>query len=128
MAQTIVLEHRYYGESNPFNDLSVASLEYHTIQQAIDDLVYFAQNVQLPMPGGDQVTPDQAPWILVGGSYAGALTSFTMVKCVLSALLPYRRSRTNLADSKPGVFYAAWSSSGVVESIVCVPKIPFSPA
>lgn len=23
------------------------------------------------MPGGDQVTPDKAPWILIGGSYSG---------------------------------------------------------
>ncbi|KAH9839119.1 peptidase S28 [Rhodofomes roseus] len=96
---TIVLEHRYYGLSNPYNNLSVASLQYHTIQQAIDDLAYFAYNVKLPMPGGDNVTPDVAPWILIGGSYAGALTSFTKV-------------------NKPDVFYAAWSSSGVVESIV----------
>lgn len=41
------------------------------IQQAIEDLEYFAKNVNLPMPGGDSVTPDKAPWILVGGSYAG---------------------------------------------------------
>lgn len=77
---TIVMEHRFYGESNPYNDLSVASLKVHTIQQAIEDLVYFAQNVKLAMPGGDSVTPDKAPWILVGGSYAGALTAWTMTK------------------------------------------------
>jgi hypothetical protein len=69
---TIVLEHRFYGLSNPFPDLTVKSLRYHTIQQAIDDLVYFAQNVTLPMPNGDKVTPDKAPWILIGGSYSGA--------------------------------------------------------
>lgn len=96
---TIVLEHRFYGESNPYPDLSVKSLQVHTIQQAIDDLVYFAQNVELPMRDGDKVSPDKAPWILVGGSYAGkyslvgsnravadfepdlgALVSWTMVK------------------------------------------------
>ncbi|THH05021.1 hypothetical protein EW146_g10013 [Bondarzewia mesenterica] len=96
---TIVLEHRFYGYSNPFSDLSVASLRYHTIQQAIDDLEYFADNVELPMPGGDAVGPDQAPWIMVGGSYAGALTSWTMV-------------------DKPGLFWAGYSSSAVAESIV----------
>ena len=68
---TIVLEHRFYGLSNPRPDLTVESLKLHTIQQAIDDLAYFANNVNLPMPGGDKVTPDQAPWILVGGSYSG---------------------------------------------------------
>ena len=68
---TIVLEHRFYGLSNPLPDLSVQSLRLHTIQQAIDDLVYFANNVKLPQPNGDKVTPDKAPWILIGGSYSG---------------------------------------------------------
>ncbi|KAH9947174.1 peptidase S28 [Amylocystis lapponica] len=96
---TVLIEHRFYGDSNPYGDLSVASLQVHTIQQAIDDLVYFANNVELPMPGGGNVSPSEAPWILVGGSYAGALTSFTLV-------------------SQPDVFYAGWASSAVVESIV----------
>ncbi|KIM91231.1 hypothetical protein PILCRDRAFT_59170 [Piloderma croceum F 1598] len=96
---TIVLEHRFYGQSNPYNNLSVQSLQVHTIQQAIEDLVYFAENVKLAMPGGDNVTPDVAPWILIGGSYAGALTAWTMT-------------------NKPGVFWAGYSSSGVVEALV----------
>lgn len=77
---TILLEHRYYGLSTPTPDLSTPNLKYHTIQQAIDDLEYFAKNVKLAMPGGDSVGPDLAPWVLVGGSYSGALTSWTMVK------------------------------------------------
>ncbi|TFY55378.1 hypothetical protein EVG20_g9336 [Dentipellis fragilis] len=93
---SIVLEHRYYGLSNPYPDLSVASLKYHTIQQAIDDLVYFADNVKLPF--SDNVTPAQAPWVLVGGSYSGALTAWTKV-------------------NKPDTFWAGWASSAVVESI-----------
>jgi len=95
---TIVLEHRFYGLSNPFPDLSVSSLRVHTIQQAIDDLVYFAQNVNLPMPNGNNVAPGKAPWILIGGSYSGALTSWTMV-------------------NKPDVFFAGYASSAVVQSI-----------
>lgn len=58
----------------------------HTLPQAIDDLVYFANNVDLPMPGGDAVKPGQAPWVLIGGSYSGALTSFTVVKYVASCV------------------------------------------
>ncbi|KAI0832760.1 peptidase S28 [Trametes gibbosa] len=96
---TIVLEHRYYGLSNPYDDLSVKSLKFHTIQQAIDDLEYFAKRADLPMPGGDALKPGQAPWVLIGGSYSGALTSFTMV-------------------NKPNLFQAAYASSAVVESIV----------
>lgn len=68
---TIVLEHRFFGESNPYNNLSVASLQVLNIQQAIDDLVFFADNANLPMPGGDDVAPGKAPWVLVGGSYSG---------------------------------------------------------
>jgi hypothetical protein len=77
----VILEHRFYGLSNPAPDLSGKSLQgLHTIQQAIDDLEYFAFNVKLPQPDGDNLTPDKAPWILAGGSYSGALTSWTMVK------------------------------------------------
>ncbi|KAA1477306.1 hypothetical protein DENSPDRAFT_933642 [Dentipellis sp. KUC8613] len=93
---SIVLEHRYYGLSNPYPDLSVKSLQFHTIQQAIDDLVYFADTVQLPF--SDKVTPAEAPWVLVGGSYSGALTAWTKV-------------------NKPDTFWAGWASSAVVESI-----------
>lgn len=58
---TILLEHRYYGLSTPTPDLSKPNLKYHTIQQAIDDLEYFANNVKLAMPGGVSVGPEVAP-------------------------------------------------------------------
>ncbi len=79
---TVVLEHRFFGLSNPHPDLSVKSLQVLNIQQAIDDLEFFAQNVKLPMPGGDKVSINSTPWVLVGGSYSGALTGWTMVKSV----------------------------------------------
>ncbi|QRW04214.1 Serine carboxypeptidase S28 [Ceratobasidium sp. AG-Ba] len=92
------LEHRFFGQSNPYPNLNDTSLRYLTVEQAIEDLAYFANNVHLPMPGGDQVPASKTPWILVGGSYPGALTSWTMV-------------------AKPGVFWAGYSSSGVVQAI-----------
>jgi Serine carboxypeptidase S28 len=69
----VVIEHRFFGFSNPYPDLSVASFRVHTIQQAIDDFVYFSENVNLPMPGGHAVKPNMAPWILFGGSYSGVI-------------------------------------------------------
>ncbi|KIK60910.1 hypothetical protein GYMLUDRAFT_73702 [Collybiopsis luxurians FD-317 M1] len=96
---TIVLEHRYFGESHPVPDLSGKNMKFHTVQQAIDDLEYFANNVVLPMPNGSNLPPAKAPWILVGGSYSGALTGWTMV-------------------NKPGVFWAGYASSAVVEAIL----------
>ncbi|TFL05775.1 peptidase S28 [Pterulicium gracile] len=97
-AAVVVLEHRFYGYSNPYPDLSSNSFRVHTIDQAIHDFVYFAENVVLPMPGGDAVTPATNPWILTGGSYPGALAGWTMLR-------------------KPGVFFAGYSSSGVVHAI-----------
>lgn len=69
---TVLIEHRFFGLSNPYPNLSSQSLAFLTIQQAIDDLVYFAQQANLPMPGGDNVKPNTTPWILIGGSYSGA--------------------------------------------------------
>ena len=76
----VLLEHRFFGQSNPYPDLTTESLRVLTLQQAIDDHEYFIENVQLPIPGGDQVGPDKAPWVLFGGSYPGALASYTLYK------------------------------------------------
>ncbi|KAG1734402.1 serine carboxypeptidase S28-domain-containing protein [Suillus paluster] len=94
----ILVEHRFFGDSNPHDNLTSQSLALLTIQQAIDDLVYFAATADLPMSGGDAVKPGQTPWVLIGGSYSGALTSWTMV-------------------NKPGIFWAGYASSAVVETI-----------
>lgn len=37
----VVLEHRYYGKSQPFNRLTVDNLKYLTSRQAINDLATF---------------------------------------------------------------------------------------
>ncbi|RXW19276.1 hypothetical protein EST38_g6579 [Candolleomyces aberdarensis] len=99
----VVVEHRFYGKSKPFPDLSANSLRFHTISQALEDFVYFALNVKLAMPGGDGegIRPDRSPWIFVGGSYSGALAAFIM-------------------EQYPGIFWAAYASSAAVQ-----PKIDF---
>ena len=68
---TVMIEHRFFGFSNPYPNLTSQSLELLTVQQAIDDLVYFAQTADLPMPGGDNVKLDTTQWVLIGGSYSG---------------------------------------------------------
>jgi hypothetical protein len=57
-------------------------MKYLTIQDAVEDLAYFAKTADLPQPAGANfnVKPDQVPWVMVGGSYSGALTAFTMIK------------------------------------------------
>ena len=52
----------------------------HTVQQAIDDLEYFAKNVKLPMPNGENLGPEKAPWILAGGSYPGEYSPISRIR------------------------------------------------
>ena len=99
----VILEHRSFKEYNPYPNTTIQSLEVLTIRQAVDDLVYFSQMVDLPMQDGNNVRPHMTPRILIGGSYsdtaqffilvehslsasAGALSSFTItVECVFAA-------------------------------------------
>ncbi|KDQ15604.1 hypothetical protein BOTBODRAFT_624461 [Botryobasidium botryosum FD-172 SS1] len=94
----VVLEHRFFGQSNPYPNLSEESLRFLTLEQVIDDLVHFAWTAVLPMPGGESVGADTTAWLLMGGSYAGALVNWAM-------------------NTRPGFFWAGYSSSGVIEVI-----------
>jgi hypothetical protein len=44
----IMNEYRYWGNLTPVPNLTVENLKFHTIDQAIQDMVYFANNVKLP--------------------------------------------------------------------------------
>ena len=52
-----------------------------TTEQTIADNAYFAQNVKLPnVTDGANLTAVNRPWILYGGSLAGAQTAFSLVQ------------------------------------------------
>jgi hypothetical protein len=68
----VVLEHRYYGESMPKNDLSVDSLRFLDTQQALADYAYFAKHIQFPGLEWELLNSDWTSWIVYGGSYAGS--------------------------------------------------------
>ncbi|KAK2608502.1 hypothetical protein QQS21_002964 [Conoideocrella luteorostrata] len=97
-AAVIVVEHRYWGESSPYKNLSTTNLQYLTLDNAIQDLIYFAKNVELPFDVNGTSKPDKAPWVLTGCSYSGALSAWI-----------YRLA--------PGTFWAYHCSSAVVEAI-----------
>ena len=40
----------FFGLSNPYDDLTVKSLQFLTLEQSIDDLEYFVKNVKVPVP------------------------------------------------------------------------------
>lgn len=94
----IVIEHRYWGESSPYDKLTTTNLQYLNLDNAIQDLIYFAHNVELPFDVNGTTRPTKAPWVLTGCSYSGALAAWTQALA-------------------PGTFWAYHCSSAVVEAI-----------
>ena len=74
-------------------------MQYQTLENAIADLNHFALTAKLPFDTTGASNADKAPWVLVGGSYSGALTAWTE------------------ATTKPSVMWAYYASSAVVETI-----------
>lgn len=97
---SITLEHRFYGQSSPVapQDFNTETLQQLTLQNSVDDLVYFARNVKLPFDPEGKSHPDRAPWTLSGCSYAGALSAWTEAIA-------------------PGTFWAYEAGSAVVEAL-----------
>ncbi|KAF9881706.1 hypothetical protein CkaCkLH20_00852 [Colletotrichum karsti] len=94
----ILFEHRYYGKSQPFEEMTAETLQYHTVPQSIYDNKYFAESVKLKFDKKGGANADKSPWVLIGGSYPGALAAWQSV-------------------ITPGVFAAHHASSAVVQAI-----------
>ena len=88
-AQFLVLEHRFYGDSQPMPDWSLDSLQYLNSEQGLADLAYFL----------GMINENNVEVVVVGGSYPGALSAWF-------------RSRY------PHIAIASWASSAVVQPIV----------
>ncbi|KAK7953754.1 extracelular serine carboxypeptidase-like protein [Apiospora saccharicola] len=73
----VILENRYYGESFPYNSSTTDDLVYLTTPQTLADNAFFAQYAKFPGVEGDLTAPG-TPWILYGGSLAGAQTAFSI--------------------------------------------------
>ena len=72
-AYIVAIEHRYYGKSQLFPDLSTANLKYLSTAQAIEDLRSFRSIMK-------SAKNLSGRWILVGGSYAGNLAAYARMK------------------------------------------------
>lgn len=97
----IVIEHRYFGNSTPVRgNLDTENAQHLTLDNSIQDLIYFAKNVVFPFDktNGTATNPKQAPWLLSGCSYSGALSAWTQ----------------GLA---PGTFWAYEAGSAVVQTL-----------
>lgn len=67
-ARLVYLEHRYYGRSLPFSDLSASHLKFLTLSNVLDDLATFEKWIS-------KQNGWTGPWIVVGGSYSGTLAA-----------------------------------------------------
>jgi hypothetical protein len=97
-AAVIVIEHRYWGVSSPYANLSTENLQYLTLENSIADLVNFAKNADLPFDPSGSSKAATAPWVLVGGSYSGALSAW-------------------VESTSPDTFWAYYASSAPVNSM-----------
>ncbi|KAG8902532.1 hypothetical protein FRB99_004367 [Tulasnella sp. 403] len=100
-AAGVIIEHRYWGLSSPFQNLTTENMEYLSVNQAIEDIKYFAENVQLPwsrmnVPGVTSSHPTDVPWCLFE-TYSGLLAAYTQEK-------------------HPDTFAASWASSAPVQA------------
>jgi len=95
-AMLYIAEHRYYGESQPRPDWSTPNLKYLSAEQALADLANFVQakNDELNLKYGY----NDWQWVVVGGSYPGALSAWFKFKY-------------------PHLVKISWASSGVVHAI-----------
>lgn len=106
----ILWEHRFYGESLPFEinqttGIAFAGYEaykYLTNEQALEDAVYLATHIELPGHEAGSLRSNHTPWIWIGGSYAG----------IRAAIIRQRN---------PDVFFASWSSSAPMKTQVQAP-------
>lgn len=115
-------EHRYFGQSLPFPLASSentpvgpyqcdgkcsgtlmdapGSYRYMTVEQSLEDAVYFARHFELPGAKykslKKSLTADKTPWIWIGGSYPGSRAAWIRIR-------------------NPGTFYASWASSAPVQ-------------
>ncbi|KAF2102204.1 serine carboxypeptidase [Rhizodiscina lignyota] len=97
-AATIVLEHRYWGTSTPYTEFTTENLKYLTLDNAIHDLTYFAKNAKLPFDHRSASNAQNTPWVLIGGSYSGALSAW-------------------VESVDPGTFWAYHASSAPTEAV-----------
>jgi pimeloyl-ACP methyl ester carboxylesterase len=67
-AHLVYLEHRYYGKSLPFSDLSNDHIQYLTLDNVIEDLATFQKWISTSQGWAGK-------WITVGGSYSGTISA-----------------------------------------------------
>jgi len=88
-ALMVSLEHRFYGESYPTDDMSVENLSYLTSEQALADLARFIEYIssltkesalKSNPPLKAKFSAANSKWVSFGGSYPGNLATWLKLK------------------------------------------------
>lgn len=75
-----MFEHRYYG-SNPVSPVEyLKDYRFLSVEQAMADQAYFAQNVVFSGLEQYDLTAPTTPWFAIGGSYPGAFTAWIRIQ------------------------------------------------
>ncbi|EXJ66087.1 uncharacterized protein A1O5_10702 [Cladophialophora psammophila CBS 110553] len=87
------LQHR------PRSSIYYRKLRFHSTEQALADLAYFAQRATFRGLEDRDLTAPRTPWIILGGSYGGVISAFARIQY-------------------PDLFWGGLSSSGVTTGIL----------
>lgn len=79
-AAVVSLEHRYYGKSSPFKDLTTHNLRYLSSKQSLFDLAAFRNYYQGEMNRKQNLSNYENSWFVFGVSYSGALSAWFRLK------------------------------------------------
>ncbi|RYG51870.1 hypothetical protein EON67_02475, partial [archaeon] len=80
-ALVVVVEHRFYGESQPFGNLASENLVYLNSRQALEDLAQISLWLQAQINTNASLPADTFnQWFVIGGSYPGALSAWYRTK------------------------------------------------
>lgn len=73
---------RYYpgGYDIVSQPYTASNLRFHSTEQALADLAYFATRVKFPGLESKNLTAPGTPWIVTGGSYAGVISAFSRIQ------------------------------------------------
>ena len=72
-AALFLLEHRFYGQSHPTEDMATENMRYLSSRQALEDLATFMTSMSMT----HNIT---GPWVSFGGSYPGSLSAWLKLK------------------------------------------------
>lgn len=92
-----VIEHRFYGKSNPFNTTKTEYFEYLSLEQVLADNAYFIASIRETDP-----RLKNSKVITIGASYSAALSSWMRLKY-------------------PELVVGAWASSPANENVMEFP-------